>query len=233
VNVTALIVAAGSSSRLTGQVPKQYREIAGRPLLSWTIDRFERAESITEVVLVVAEEFLLFASERVVDPFGFHKCKRILIGGEARQESVFKGLSNLPPTTDLVAIHDGARPLVTPSDIDRVVETARAEKGALLATPINDTIKRAEGGYVINTIDRSSLYCAQTPQVFDFQMILESHRKAAEDSHTRFTDDASIAEKAGHKVVLVETEFPNPKITTPADLELVRLQLEKEQHVGD
>lgn len=227
---TALIVAAGSSSRLSGEVPKQYREVAGRPLLSWTITRFEQAESIDEVVLVVAEEYLLFTSERVVDPFAFHKCKRILIGGESRQESVYKGLTSLPDSTELVAIHDGARPLVATSDVDRVVQTAKTQKAALLAAPIADTIKRVQGNFVMSTVDRSGLFAAQTPQVFDYKLILQAHQKAAADSSTTYTDDASIAEAAGHKVVIVEPEFPNPKITTPADFEMLKLRLSKEQH---
>ena len=129
----ALIVAGGSSVRFGGDVPKQYREAAGRPLLAWTISRFEAAARIDEIVLVVAEEYLLHAGEKVVDPYRFAKVTKVVAGGSDRQESVRKGLESLPISTGWVAIHDGARPLVRPEDIDRVVETAITDRAAMLA----------------------------------------------------------------------------------------------------
>jgi 2-C-methyl-D-erythritol 4-phosphate cytidylyltransferase len=194
--------------------------------LSWTISRFEQAESIDAVVVVVAEEHLLYTSQKVVDPYGFSKVQKIVVGGETRQESVLKGLRSLPISTRLVAIHDGARPLTKPGDIDRVVQKARSERAAMLATPATDTVKRVRDSYIIGTLERDSLYLAQTPQVFDFDLILEAHQSA--DHGTAITDDASLIESRGFKVRIVEPSAPNLKVTTADDLLLVEALLRQE-----
>jgi len=225
----ALIVAGGSSVRFGGDVPKQYREVAGRPLLTWTISRFEAAARIDEIVLVVAEEYLLHAGERVIDPYGFDKVTKVVAGGGQRQESVRKGLESLPISTGWVAIHDGARPLVRPEDIDRAVETAITDRAAMLAAPIADTVKRVKSGHVMATLDRSDLYGAQTPQVFQYDLIMTAHREAA-DAATPFTDDASMIEARGFKVRVVEPGGPNFKVTTPDDLKLAAALLAGEKN---
>ncbi|MCP4684213.1 MAG: 2-C-methyl-D-erythritol 4-phosphate cytidylyltransferase [bacterium] len=228
----ALIVAAGASRRLGGDVPKQFREVCGRPLLSWTIGRFEKAESIDEIVVVVAEENLLFTSEKVVDPYGFRKVNKIVPGGESRRESVLKGLERLPISTGLVAIHDGARPTVAPIDIDAVVAMAAAEQSAILAARATDTVKRAEQGYIFATLDRESLFLAQTPQVFGYDMIITAHRELASEikgaEESGITDDASIVEARGFKVRIVEPRHPNMKVTTADDLRMAELLLRQD-----
>ena len=212
---TALIVAAGKSERFGGAVPKQFKNLCGKPLLAWTISRFEAAESIDRIVLVVAEEHLLFAGKNVVDPYNFLKVRKIVKGGERRQESVRLGLQALPVSTKLVAIHDGARPLVGPDDIDRAVALAAKERAAMLAVPATDTMKRVREGYVIGTLDRETMYCAQTPQVFQYDLIFEAHRQYADKD---VTDDAELVEKNGFKVAVIEPLLPNPKITTQHDM---------------
>jgi 2-C-methyl-D-erythritol 4-phosphate cytidylyltransferase len=230
----ALIVAAGASRRLAGAVPKQFRDICGRPLVAWTISRFEKAVSVDEIVLVVPEEHLLYANEKVVNPFGFVKVTKIVPGGESRRESVLKGLERLPISTGLVAIHDGARPFVLPEDIDRVVALAGTEKAAILAIRATDTVKRAEQGYIFATLSRESLFLAQTPQVFGYDMIITAHRelaaKADSGDDLGFTDDASIIEARGFKIRIVEPRHPNMKVTTADDLEVAKLILEREKH---
>ncbi|MDH4157593.1 MAG: 2-C-methyl-D-erythritol 4-phosphate cytidylyltransferase [candidate division Zixibacteria bacterium] len=230
--VCAVIVAGGSSERFGGEVPKQFIEVHGRPLLSWTISRFEASSVVDQIVVVVAEEYLLFVSERVVDPFGFAKVSKIVIGGVTRPESVLKGLEALPLATDFAAIHDGARPLVRPEDIDRVVQTAVRERAAILAVPATDTVKRVAGDYVLSTQDRNALYLAQTPQVFQYDLIINAHRRAAAGSDTEWiTDDASIIERAGFKVKVVEPSAPNLKVTSRDDLAIVDALLRRE-HSG-
>ena len=224
----ALIVAAGRSSRFGGAVPKQFRELCGRPLLAWTISRFEAAQSIDEIVVVVAEEHLLYASQTVVDPYGFAKVSKIVIGGETRQESVLKGLRALPFSTQFVAIHDGARPMVASSDIDRVVASAVKDRAAILAAPATDTVKRVRDGFVLGTLDRDSLYLAQTPQVFQYDLILQAHQNVIQEAPA--TDDASLVESRGFKVRVVEPNSPNPKVTTPDDIQYVETLLRKEEH---
>ncbi|MCK4302098.1 MAG: 2-C-methyl-D-erythritol 4-phosphate cytidylyltransferase [candidate division Zixibacteria bacterium] len=225
----AIIVAAGSASRFGGGVPKQLREVCGRPLLSWTVSRFEAAARIDHIVVVVAEEHLLYVSQKVIDPYAFAKVTKILIGGQTRSESVLKGLKALPLSTSHVAIHDGVRPLVRPDDIDRVVETAIEERAAMLAVPATDTVKRVEGGFVLATLDRDRLHLAQTPQAFQYDLIVEAYRQAAEANDPAiFTDDASLIEAKGFKVRVVEPSGPNIKVTTPDDLVLVEALLRRE-----
>ncbi|RKX27135.1 MAG: 2-C-methyl-D-erythritol 4-phosphate cytidylyltransferase [Candidatus Zixiibacteriota bacterium] len=223
-----IIVAAGESKRFGGSVPKQFRELCGRPLLSWTISRFEAAASIDQIAVVVASEQMLYTSEKVVDPYGFRKVVKVVNGGDTRRESVLRGLERLPISTSFVAIHDGARPATNPDDIDAVVHTAIEERAAILAAKATDTIKRAEQGFIFATLDRSSLYLAQTPQVFQYDLIIEAHRAAEKAGGVEFTDDASLIEARGFKVKIVEPTAPNPKVTTADDMELAAMLLGRE-----
>ncbi len=224
----ALIVAAGASKRLGGAVPKQFRLLCGKPLLSWTIGRFQSAESIDHIVVMVAEEMLLYTNQKIVEPYGFSKVTKIVIGGATRRESVLKGIEALPLSTKLVAIHDGARPLVRSADINRVVELARRERAAMLGIPVTDTIKRVRDGYVMATIERDSLYQAQTPQVFQYDLILSAHRQVTGES--KVTDDASLIESRGFKVRVIEPSSTNMKVTTPDDLVVAEALLRQEGH---
>jgi len=226
--VYAVIVAAGQAERFGGAVPKQFREVCGRPLLSWTISRFEEASTIDKIVVVVAEENLLYTNNMVVNPYNFKKVEKVVIGGEKRPQSVLNGLKSLPLSTEIVAVHDGARPLVQPADIDRVVELAGTDKAAMLATPATDTVKRVKDGYVISTVERHALYYAQTPQVFQYDLIMAAHEKYAGDNDV--TDDAMLVEMMGFKVRVVEPRSVNIKVTTPDDLHIVRAFLERENH---
>jgi 2-C-methyl-D-erythritol 4-phosphate cytidylyltransferase len=219
----ALIVAGGRGLRFGGEIPKQFRNILDRPLLSWTVAPFEKAESIEEIVLVVPEDYLLYAHEKVVSPFAFNKLKRIISGGESRRESVYRGLKSLPFSTGYVAIHDGARPVISTEDINRVVEAGMKERAALLARPVSDTIKRVQSEYIISTLDRGKLYGAETPQVFQYDLILAAHEKAA--GNDTATDDAFLVESMGFKVRVVIPNGPNLKVTSEDDLDLVRVLL--------
>jgi len=188
-------------------------------MLSWTIGSFEKAASIHEIVVVVAEEYLLHTTQKVVDPFNFMKVNKVVPGGESRARSVLNGLKALPAATDFVAIHDGARPLISPKDIDRVVEVAVKEKAAILAANVADTVKRVKDSFILSTLERDSLCLAQTPQVFQYDLIMQAHLDYADKSgDDTVTDDASLVEKRGFKVRTVEPTSPNFKVTTAADL---------------
>ncbi len=229
----AIIVAGGASLRFGGDIPKQFREVCGRPLLSWAVSRFQAAESIDNIILVVTPEYLQYAGEHVVDPYGYTKVTKIVEGGATRQESVLNGLKALPISTGHVAIHDGARVLTRPGDIDAVVGLAMRERAAIIAEKATDTIKRARDDYILSTLDRDSLYRAQTPQVFQYDLIMEVHQKVAglpPDKLAAITDDASLVETQGFKVKILEPSARNLKVTTEEDLKLVEalLQTEKE-----
>lgn len=215
-------MAGGKGVRLGGSVPKQFRTVGDRPLLSWTITQFEKAELINEIMLVVPEEYLLYSNEKVVEPYGFTKLSKIIIGGATRQMSVVKGLKAIPISTSFVAIHDGARPIVSPDDINRVVETAQKEKAAILARPMADTVKRVEADYIITTLDREKLFRAETPQVFQYDLIFTAYQ---EFSGELATDDSYLIESRGFKVRTVIPEHLNIKVTTEKDLEIVKYLL--------
>lgn len=196
-------------------------------MLSWTISRFEAASTVDEIVLVVAEDYLLCAGELVVDPFRFEKVTRIVPGGDSRSESVYAGLKSMSSSTSLVAIHDGDRPITTPGEIDRVIECARTNGAAILASPVADTVKRVEHSRIVATLNRDSLYLAETPQVFQYDMILEAHRKGAEEGR-QATDDAGLFEALGYEVTIVKSELPNLKVTLKSDLSVVEALLKEE-----
>jgi 2-C-methyl-D-erythritol 4-phosphate cytidylyltransferase/2-C-methyl-D-erythritol 2,4-cyclodiphosphate synthase len=211
-----LIVAAGAGRRIGGAVPKQYRELAGRPLLAWTLGAFERAAAIDAVVLTVAADQLERA-RAVVEEHELTKVLKIVAGGAERSESVCRGLDALEGRDDdLVAIHDGARPLVAPALIERVVAAAARDGAAIPAVPIPDTVKRAEGRTVRATVDRSQLYLAQTPQVFRLELIRRAYASTGPGAPT---DDAQVVEELGEPVRLVEGDPENLKVTVAEDLE--------------
>lgn len=215
-------MAGGKGHRFGGPVPKQFRMVDNKPLLSWTVSQFEKADKIDEIVLVVPEEYLLYTHEKVVEPYKFSKLSKIIVGGKTRTESVVNGLKGIPISTSFVAIHDGARPIVCPGDINNVVETAHNEQAAILARPMADTVKRVEGDYIISTLDRKKLYRAETPQVFQYDLIFTAYQEFSGDAAT---DDAYLVESRGFKVRTVIPQNPNIKVTTEKDLEIVKYLL--------
>ncbi|MBS0525834.1 MAG: bifunctional 2-C-methyl-D-erythritol 4-phosphate cytidylyltransferase/2-C-methyl-D-erythritol 2,4-cyclodiphosphate synthase [Proteobacteria bacterium] len=220
---TALIVAAGRGSRFGGPLPKQYALLAGRAVLRHTLEAYRSAPQITGLSVVIAEgdEPHYLAAVAGLD------LPRPVMGGASRQQSVLNGLEALadrPP--DLVAIHDAARPFIRPVDINACLEAASAGgiDGAVPGVRLSDTIKRTGGdGAIVDTIPRSNLWRAQTPQIFRYTSLLEAHRAAAalgQSEATALTDDAAVAERAGLKVVMVEGSEDNRKITTAEDLRI-------------
>lgn len=224
---SAIIVAAGSSVRFGGAIPKQYRTLAGKPLLTWTVQRFEQAASIEDITLVVAKDQIQFTKEKVLTPYDFKKVVGVVAGGATRQESVLRGLESYSSSMRLVAIHDGARPMVAPADIDAVVKEAATHRAAILGARVTETVKRVKEGYILSTQDRTDLWLAQTPQVFEYSLIVGAHRRASATS-VEATDDAALVESAGFKVCVVEASGPNPKITNREDLKLVEALLKGE-----
>jgi 2-C-methyl-D-erythritol 4-phosphate cytidylyltransferase len=224
---TALIVAAGSSVRFGGPIPKQFMPINWRPLLAWTVERFDKAQSISDIIVVVAEDQLIYVADKILFPYKLTKPLKIVPGGVTRQESVLRGLEQVPVSTKLVAIHDGARPLTSPHDIDAVVDLAGREKAAILAVRVPDTVKRVKDDYILSTQDRNDLWLAQTPQVFDYDLIIEAHRRVARDGVV-VTDDAALVEASGFKVRVVEPKLANFKVTTREDLRAAEAMLKGE-----
>jgi 2-C-methyl-D-erythritol 4-phosphate cytidylyltransferase len=220
VYTVAIIVAGGQGKRIGGPVHKQFLEIAGKPVLAHTLQRFQDCAEINEVVLVAPEDWLVYAAEQVVDRYGFDKVRKIVGGGIKRQDSVLQGLQALDSAPDLVAIHDGVRPFVRPDFISRLVQVA-GENGAVIpGLRPSETIKRVEHGRVLETLNRDSLIAVQTPQVYAHTLIMRAYEMASREHLRISTDDATLVEMLGEKVYVMDGDPLNIKITTTQDLEI-------------
>lgn len=223
---TALIVAAGRGTRMGPQTDKLFLEIAGQPVVAHTWRRFEEAACIDELVLVVREQRRTTFQE-LARQFGFRKPFVLVAGGAQRQDSVWNGLQALPPATEIVAIHDGARPCTSESLIAATVSAARQVGAAVAARRVTDTIKEADSrALIVRTIDRSRLWAVQTPQCFRVDIIRRALAVARERGR-QFTDDTAACELIGQPVRLVESQEPNPKLTSPADVAYLQTLLSR------
>jgi 2-C-methyl-D-erythritol 4-phosphate cytidylyltransferase len=205
-------------------IPKQYLDLNGMPLLSRTIRIFDDHPRVDVIVLTVPPGDEETCKELAVEPFGFKKIRAIVAGGATRQASVYNGLLRLDDT-DVVAIHDGVRPLVSPSVVAETITAARATGAALACVPVRETVKK-KCEAMLETIPREDLWLAHTPQTFRTKLILEAHRAALADGFAG-TDDASLVERLNHPVTVVPDLETNIKITTPQDLALAGFLLER------
>jgi 2-C-methyl-D-erythritol 4-phosphate cytidylyltransferase len=194
---------------------KQFLELAGVPVIIHTLKKFEASAEIHHVVVVLppqdAAGFLELAGR-----YGLKKLARVVAGGATRAQSVWRGLQSLRPTTEIVAVHDGVRPFVSPAEIDETVRSARENGAAILVSPVTDTIKLVEEGRVSATIDRMTLRRALTPQCFRYELLRRAFERANLDNS--ITDESFLVEKLGEPVVLVEGSTTNIKLTRPEDL---------------
>jgi len=218
----AIIVAAGKSIRLKDRLPKQFLEIANKPILAHTVEKFERCDLVDEILMVVPEDYLGYCSTEVVDRFDFRKINKIVGGGEERQDSVYNGLLAIPNNTSIVLVHDGVRPFISVSKIEESINLCKEYKAVILALPVKETIKRVEDDYVVTTLNREKIWTVQTPQTFDYKLLLDAYQKAKEDGFVG-TDDSSLVEKIGVKIRVLEGEENNIKITTKEDLILAEV----------
>jgi len=215
--VCAIIVAAGQGTRMGPGMDKLFLEVAGRPLVAHTWQRFDSAACIDEIVLVVRDG-LQSAFQELAATYRFQKPFRMAKGGKERQDSVWNGLETLSAGTELAAIHDGARQCTPDSLITATVQSARQTGAAVAAQRVTDTIKESDNGaFVSRHLDRSRLWAVQTPQCFRVEVIRKA-LSAARKNGLVLTDDTAACELIGQPVKLVESFAPNPKITVPADL---------------
>ena len=220
---TAILLAAGKSTRLGANVDKAFLSLVNRPVVAWSLMAFERAASVDRIVLVVRKDQIV-ASKAVAKMFGISKLQAVVAGGSRRQESVAAGLAACEPDTQTVLVHDGARPCVTPELIDEMAAAVRKAPAAAPGRPVSDTLKNcAKGLSVTKTVSRDRLWTVQTPQAFQYQALRDAYRQL--DAKTEVTDDCQAAELAGIPVKIVENFAPNFKLTTPADMQLLALLL--------
>jgi 2-C-methyl-D-erythritol 4-phosphate cytidylyltransferase len=194
--------------------------------LAHTLGRLQEAEFIEEIVLVVRSEDRERCRSEVLKPFSLTKVTGLIAGGATRQDSVYMGLRFMGRSGDCVAVHDGARPLVSADLIRRVIEAGVQSGAAAPAIPVKDTLKQVSGGKVAGGVDRTQLVQVQTPQVFWWDLIWMAHGRAREEG-TMATDDAGLVERTRHPVILVEGEEENIKLTTPFDFLVARAILEQ------
>lgn len=216
----AIIAAGGVGERFGYAKGKQYVELCGLPLVSWPVLAFDRAPSVGHIVIVCPVGRVAETRDIITGTLSLDKPVTFAEAGETRQDSVMNGLLAVPEGYQLVAIHDGARPLITVDAIERCLAAVRDDAeldGAICASRCIDTLKLVEGGDIVATPDRSFYWCAQTPQCFRVQTILAAHRSAARDAHVG-TDDASLVERLGGRVRCVESPRDNIKVTLPEDL---------------
>ncbi|HEX9758983.1 MAG TPA: 2-C-methyl-D-erythritol 4-phosphate cytidylyltransferase [Nitrospiria bacterium] len=226
---TAIIVAAGVGKRMRSPIQKPFIELRGRSILAHTLLQFEGAESVSEVVLVVSKESLEQCEEEIIKGSGFQKVRCLVPGGETRQESVYQGLIHSDPCSDIILVHDGVRPFVSQGVIRSCIEKAQVHGGALAALPIHETVKQVgEDGCVEATVNREILWRAQTPQVFQRPILEKAHREALAEGYEG-TDEASLVERLGISIQIVEGEVENIKITTPEDLALAEFYLKQRE----
>lgn len=219
----AIILGAGNGTRMKCEQSKLLLKIKGKTVIERSVEAFLGISDIDEVIVVAREQDIetfvsLFPDERV----------SFAIGGDTRQQSVYNAVQTIDEA-ELIAIHDGARPLIRVEDIENTIRQAKENKAAAVGVSVKDTIKIIDkDSFVVETPERSSLFAVQTPQIFDFKMYSELLEKAVADGKD-FTDDCQLAEYSGVKVKMVEGSYSNIKITTPDDIPVAESLLEKEE----
>jgi 2-C-methyl-D-erythritol 4-phosphate cytidylyltransferase len=218
--VAAIIPAAGVGRRMQHNTPKQYLTLGGKPILANTLAIFENMPEIAEITVVAQPAALDFCQNQVINPFGFKKVLRLVPGGKERQDSVYNALKVLHRQNDwdLILVHDGVRPFVTPEEVRRVIRTAEEHGAAILALPAQDTVKKVNReGRIQKTLNRQDIWLAQTPQAFHAAIVWRAFLEAYGREYYG-TDEASLVEALGVPV-MVEPGSPfNIKVTTPEDL---------------
>jgi 2-C-methyl-D-erythritol 4-phosphate cytidylyltransferase len=213
----AIIAAAGAGIRMASDRPKQFLQLAGKPVVFHTLQPFEECDSINEVIVVLpAAESAGFLS--LAGKYGLRKVSRVVPGGVTRADSVKRGLMAIrSATAEIVAVHDGVRPFVTVEEISQTVEAARLHGAAILVAPATDTIKQVGEQRVIKTLDRTGLRRALTPQCFQYELLRQAYQRA-DVNDPSLTDESALVEQLGKPVSIVDGSSRNIKITTPEDL---------------
>lgn len=226
--VSAVIVSAGNSTRMGG-INKQFLELDGAPVIVNTITMFQRSRLVDEIIIVTRESDIDEIAN-LVKKYDFYKVTNIVAGGETRQLSVYNGVVSTSENTDIVAIHDGARPLVSLNVIEGTIKAASEYGAAATGVKVKDTVKVVDDNdNIIDTPDRTYMRFIQTPQVFDKKLYLDAV-KTVENS-INFTDDCKLLEAYGKTVKFVDGDYDNIKITTPEDIELAESYLKRRRGI--
>lgn len=228
-NLRVVVAAAGKGTRMKSGINKQYMLLNSRPVLSYSLDFFEQMEIVEEIVVITGENELDYCEHEVIRRYNYKKVSAVLPGGKERQDSVLAGLHKLGADTNLVAVHDGARPLLSSGVFFRLVKEAEEWGAAVPGIASKDTLKMVDSqGIVSQTMDRSIIFAVQTPQIFRYAELSAAYQKAYEDNFMG-TDDASLFERYIGQVKVVEGDYNNLKITTPEDLVIAEALLKSQR----
>jgi 2-C-methyl-D-erythritol 4-phosphate cytidylyltransferase len=226
--VSVIIAAGGMGKRMQSSEGKLFIEIGSFPMIALTVSVFESSEIIDDIILVVALDEIERA-KKLVEKYGFKKIRHIIQGGATRQDSIYNGLQVVSTDTDIVVIHDGARPFVTKEIILEAISETRAYRAVIVGMPVKDTIKTVKDDRLVsNTLDRDFLWQVQTPQVFDYSLIKEAYERAKR-LEIQATDDARLVERLGEKVKMIMGSYENIKITTPEDVKIAEAIIKSRQ----
>ena len=220
---TAVVLAAGKGSRMGTKIQKQYLEICGKPVLYYSLAAFAASPIIDEIVLVTGEGKTDYCRKNIIEAYGITKVNKIVVGGKERYESVYKALREIEPE-GYVFIHDGARPFVDESIIERTYQAVKEYRACVAGMPSKDTVKIVdENDFAVNTPERRFVWCIQTPQVFETELITQAYKSLMEHDRENVTDDAMVVEQEMQiPVKLYEGSYCNIKITTPEDLDTAK-----------
>lgn len=228
--ITAIVLAAGSGSRMKSKTKKQFMEIKGKPVIWYSLFEFEKSR-VDEIILVTGKENIDYCKKEIVEKYNLKKIKNVVAGGSERYESVYNGLKEV--TGNIVLIHDGARPLINNEIIERSIEGTIKSDACVVGVPVKDTIKRAnKEGYIIDTPNRSELWITQTPQSFKTDLVKMAYKKMKEElekgnTTLNITDDAMVVEEfTTNQVRFVQGDYKNIKVTTPEDIDIAELFIE-------
>lgn len=228
--ITAIVLAAGSGSRMKSKTKKQFMEIKGKPVIWYSLFEFEKSR-VDEIILVTGKEDIDYCKKEIVEKYNLKKIKNVVAGGSERYESVYNGLKEV--TGNIVLIHDGARPLINNEIIERSIEGTIKSDACVVGVPVKDTIKRAnKEGYIIDTPNRSELWITQTPQSFKTDLVKMAYKKMKEElekgnTTLNITDDAMVVEEfTTNQVRFVQGDYKNIKVSTPEDIDIAELFIE-------
>lgn len=229
-NLRVVIAAAGTGSRMGSRINKQYLLLNNRPVLAYSLDVFEQYEAVDEIIIVAKSSEISYCEQEIVSKYNYRKVSRVVAGGSERQDSVWAGLSHLSDQTAFVAVHDGARPLLSLDLLQALYQEARRWGAAIPGVMARDTLKMIDrDSFVGQTLDRTSIVAVQTPQIFQFHELKKAYQEAFYDDF-RATDDASLFERYIGRVKVVAGQYDNLKITTPEDIIIAEGLLKARRH---
>jgi len=220
--VSAIIVAAGKGIRMEGTMRKQYLDLSGRPVLAHSIMTFDSCSLVDEIFLVIPREDVEYCQKKIISLLDLKNHINLVHGGDKRQDSVYNGLKAITKNTETVVIHDGVRPFIQPEDLKECILVSKKYGACILGTPASDTLKRVNKSDIIETtLSRENIWLAETPQAFKYDLILKAHETARRDGYVG-TDDASLVERMGKDVKIINGGRFNIKITKKEDLVIAK-----------